>query len=252
MWLDMISASYQPDSGSTESLQISGDYKARGVNCTMWDLTDSEREIACKRFYVIKAFLEKDASLEQLAETHDKSSRTLRYWVAHYRKGGLPALAPKNRSDRGKRRMRTELKALAEAVWLRDPHRPVTSIHRQVAREAESRGLSVPSYDQVLAVVRSIDPSLATFARESIKAHKQKYDLLVRFEADRPNEIWQADHKHLKIWLLAGEGKVRKSWLTAVLDDHSSAVCGYYLGFEAPSSQRTALALRQAIWRKGL
>jgi hypothetical protein len=50
--------------------------------------------------------------------------------------------------------MRDELKALAEALWLREPRRPVSSIHRQVAREAQSPGASAPSYDQVLAVVR--------------------------------------------------------------------------------------------------
>jgi len=111
--------------------------------------------------------------------------------------------------------MREELKALAEALWLREPRRPVSSIHRQVARDAEKREWPVPSYDQVLAVVRSIDPSLATLSREGTKAHKQKYDLLVRFEASRPNEIWQADHKYLKVWLSDGKGKAKKSWLTA-------------------------------------
>src|SRR5665213_3801838 len=29
------------------------------------------------------------------------------------------------------------------------------------------------------------------------------------------------------------------------------AIAGYYLGFDAPSSIRTSLALRQGIWRKG-
>ncbi len=214
-------------------------------------LTDPERRAASERFRVIWPFLEAGVPLKRIAEEQGKSLRTLRYWVALYRKGDIPALAPKPRSDRGKRRMREELKALAEALWLREPRRPVASIHRQVAREARSRGGPVPSYDQVLAVVRSLDPSLATLSREGTRAHKQKYDLLVRFEAARPNEIWQADHKHLKVWLSDGKKKPKKPWLTAILDDHSRAICGYCLGFEAPSSQRTALALRQAIWRKG-
>jgi putative transposase len=36
-----------------------------------------------------------------------------------------------------------------------------------------------------------------------------------------------------------------------VLDDYSRAVAGYALSLHAPSSIQTALALRQAIWRKG-
>ncbi len=56
----------------------------------------------------------------------------------------------------------------------------------------------------------ALNPPLTTLSREGTKAHKQKYDLLVRFEASRPNEIWQADHKHLKIWLSNGKGRPKK------------------------------------------
>jgi len=41
-----------------------------------------------------------------------------------------------------------------------------------------------------------------------------------------------------------------KPWLSVILDDCSRAVAGYFLSFESPSSLNTALALRQAIWRK--
>jgi putative transposase len=51
---------------------------------------------------------------------------------------------------------------------------------------------------------------------------------------------------------LFDENRVEKRpWLTVVLDDYSRALCGYYLSFEAPNAVNTALALRQAIWRKG-
>jgi putative transposase len=60
----------------------------------------------------------------------------------------------------------------------------------------------------------------------------------------------QVDHAQLDIKLLREDGSVGKPWLTIVIDDYSRAVAGYYLGFEAPSSLRTSLALRQGIWRK--
>ena len=47
------------------------------------------------------------------------------------------------------------------------------------------------------------------------------------------------------------DGQIAKPWLTIVIDDYSRAIAGYFLGFDPPSSKRTALALRQAIWRKG-
>ncbi|MBA2784352.1 MAG: helix-turn-helix domain-containing protein [Rubrobacteraceae bacterium] len=72
------------------------------------ELTDPEREAASERFCVIWPFLEAGVPLKRIAEEQGKSLRTLRYWVALYRKGDIPALVPKRkcRSDRGKRRMR--------------------------------------------------------------------------------------------------------------------------------------------------
>jgi putative transposase len=118
--------------------------KAENLGTELAKLTDPQRRAASERFRVIWPFLEGGVPLKRLAEKHGKSVRTLRYWVALYRKGDILALAPKPRSDRGKRRMRDELKALAEALWLREPRRPVSSIHRQVAREAQSPGASAP------------------------------------------------------------------------------------------------------------
>ena len=41
-----------------------------------------------------------------------------------------------------------------------------------------------------------------------------------------------------------------RPWLTLIEDDHSRAVAGYAVNLEAPSALTTALAFRQAIWRK--
>ena len=41
-----------------------------------------------------------------------------------------------------------------------------------------------------------------------------------------------------------------RPWLTIIMDDYSRAVAGYTLFLGAPTALQTALALRQAIWRK--
>lgn len=69
-------------------------------------------------------------------------------------------------------------------------------------------------------------------------------------EAERPNEFWQCDHKQLDLYASDYRGRKGKLWLTAVIDDYSRCVPGYYLGIEPPSSMRIALCLRQAIWYK--
>ena len=69
-------------------------------------------------------------------------------------------------------------------------------------------------------------------------------------ESERPNAIWQADHTLLDIWIWDEKENPVRPWLTVVIDDYSRAIAGYYISFDAPSALQTALALRQAIWRK--
>lgn len=58
-------------------------------------------------------------------------------------------------------------------------------------------------------------------------------------------------HAHQPDALIIGaNGKPDRPWLTAVMDDYSRAICGYTVFTGAPSALNTALALRQAIWRK--
>jgi putative transposase len=71
-----------------------------------------------------------------------------------------------------------------------------------------------------------------------------------RREASKPNQIWQADHTLLDLWVITPSGRPGRPWLTIVEDDHSRAVAGYAVNLGAPSAPTTALAFRQAIWRK--
>jgi len=56
--------------------------------------------------------------------------------------------------------------------------------------------------------------------------------LVHRREASKPNAIWQVDHAQLGIKLVREDGSTARPWLTAVIDDYSRAIAGYYLGFE--------------------
>jgi len=41
-----------------------------------------------------------------------------------------------------------------------------------------------------------------------------------------------------------------RPWLTLIMDDYSRAIAGYTIFLGAPTALQTALALRQAMWRK--
>jgi putative transposase len=87
-------------------------------------------------------------------------------------------------------------------------------------------------------------------AHQGMKAYSESFDLVHRVESEAPNAIWQADHTELDILVRDERGNIRRPWLTIILDDYSRAVAGYMLSFDPPSAIQTALALRQAIWRK--
>jgi putative transposase len=108
----------------------------------------------------------------------------------------------------------------------------------------------MPSYGSVRDIVRRLDPAMLTLAHEGAAAFRDKFELVHRHRADRPNAIWQADHTQLDILILDAGGRPVRPWLTTVLDDHSRVIAGYMAFLGAPSALNTSLALRQAIWRK--
>jgi putative transposase len=102
----------------------------------------------------------------------------------------------------------------------------------------------------VYAVVRALDPGLLTLAHKGSTEYQQQFDLLYRREAERPNEVWLADHTPINLWVRGDAGEPIRPWLTAILDDYSRAVAGYRFSVQPPSTEQTSLTLRQAIWRK--
>ncbi len=214
-------------------------------------LPESERGQSLGRFHILMPFLEDGVPLPRISEESGIPLRTLRRWVSRYRSGHLAGLARQLRADRGHHRLPAQLERFIEGLALQKPRRSVAAIHRQAVAVAEQQGWSQPGYDQVYAVVRQLDPGLVSLAHEGTKGYQRAFDLIHRREASRPNEIWQADHSQLDICLLDERGESARPWLTAILDDYNRALAGYYLTFSAPSSLGTALALHQAIWRKG-
>jgi putative transposase len=214
------------------------------------NLSEEERARALERFRLLRPYLENEATLLEVAGVAGVSLRAARYWIRRYRQEGLVGLARKTRRDKDRPKIAPDLLQLIEGLALRKPPLSAAAIQRQVAMVARDRGEKPPSYSLVYAVVRKIDPALVTLAHEGTKAYCESFDLVHRREADAPNAIWQADHSELDILVKDERGNPRKPWLTIILDDYSRAVAGYYLSHHAPSAIQTALALRQAIWRK--
>jgi len=216
-------------------------------------LSDAERTRALARYGILQPCVEHAVPLTHVARQQGLPLRTVQRWLAQYRQAGLAGLTRRGRSDRGhQRRLRAELKPVIEGFALRKPPPTVAFVHRQVCEVARQHGWPVPTYQSVYRVVKHLDPALLTLAHAGTKAYRTTFDLLYRREAQGPNDIWQADHTLLDLWVQQDGGPPARPWLTVIMDDYSRAVAGYGVSFHAPSAIQTALVLRQAIWRKAI
>jgi transposase InsO family protein len=144
------------------------------------------------------------------------SPSTIRRWVALYDKSGrqLHALRPAPRCDIGASRQVDEDTVLA-LVRLRKakPALPVA----QLIDEMEEKGLVSPGYTLHLSTAYRILKRSGLSGRPGSNPVDRR-----RFEAEFPNDIWQSDVMHGPQVLV--DGKKRKSYLIAFLDDHSRLV----------------------------
>ncbi len=203
-----------------------------------------------ERWRILRLHVEDEVPLASLARDTGISARTLQRWHQLYRDGGGAALDPGRRKDAGTRRTAAETVAFIERLALTRPRPSLAALHRLTVVEAERCCRPGPSYSTVRKIVLALDPALVTLALEGPASYRDHHEIVFRRRADRPNEIWQADHTELDILITGADGKPDRPWLTAVMDDHSRAACGYMVFTGAPSALNTALALRQAIWRK--
>lgn len=142
------------------------------------------------------------------------------------------------------------MEKIIEGFALKKRRLSAAAIHRKVVTIANKLHQVAPSYSSVYRVIQRLAPALVMLVHEGTRAYNEEFDLLHRSEAEAANAVWQADHTLLDIWIMDEKRQPKKPWLTIVLDDFSRAVAGYFLSFSAPSAMQTALALRQAIWRK--
>ena len=170
-------------------------------------LSEADRAEALRRWQVLRAHLEDGVPLARAAAQSGIPHRTLQRWLARYRAGGLAGLGRAARADRGQSRFPEPLRLLVEGLALRTPVPSAAHVHRQVTELAGREGWSVPSYSSVYAIIRGIDPAMATLAHEGSKRYREVFDLVHRREANRPNEIWQADHTLLDLWVVTPSGR---------------------------------------------
>ncbi|KIT14776.1 Mu transposase C-terminal domain-containing protein [Jannaschia aquimarina] len=212
--------------------------------------SDAARGTAMERFRILQPHLDTDVPLTEVARVSGHSIRTLRRWLTRYHDAGLVGLMRRGRSDAGHRKLHADLAHRIEALAVQKPRLSAASIQRRIAEVARADGHPAPSYATVRRVMGALDPAMLCLVHEGPTAYRDRFELIHRHRAERPNAVWQADHTQLDLLILDANGEPARPWLTIVQDDYSRAVAGYSVFLGTPSALQTALALRQAIWRK--
>jgi transposase InsO family protein len=162
-----------------------------------------------KARYLVEAHLVEGRSVAELAAAHGVHRSWVYKLLARYREGGYEALESRSRAPRSSPNATPE-EVVREVVSLREqlPSQGhdcgAQTIAHHLARELDS----VPSVSTIWRILR----------REGLvvpQPQKRPRSSLIRFEADLPNEMWQADVTH---WRLAGGRDVE---ILNMIDDHS-------------------------------
>lgn len=168
---------------------------------------------------------------------------TILRWVKLYKDSGgrLEALANQGRSDNGKSRAIDEETGLA-LIRLRKDF-PKATIARLLS-EMNNRRLVSPGLVLTTATVHRFLRGNGLMKQSQVTPEDRR-----RFEAELPNDLWQSDCMHGP--KVDHQGKNRKTYLIAFIDDHSRLVpyAEFYLSESLASYLK---ALEQALLTRGL
>jgi transposase InsO family protein len=162
-----------------------------------------------KARYLVEAHVLEGRSVSELAAAHGVHRSWIYKLLARYKAGGYGALERRSRAPRS------------------SPHRTpdetvqaIVALRRQLGAEGHDCGAATIAYHLAAQIDRV--PSLSTIwrilKREGLvdpQPHKRPRSSLIRFCAELPNEMWQADVTH---WRLEGEGHAE---ILNMIDDHS-------------------------------
>jgi len=159
--------------------------------------------------YVVDAVVSEGRSAREVARMHGISKTWIYELIKRYREGGYEALEPRSRRPRS-----CPHEASVETV------RAIVQMRAELEAKGHDAGAATIAYH--LKDVLKAPPSRATvwrvLKREGLitpQPQKRPHSSLIRFEAQLPNEMWQAD---VTAWQLA-DGEVVE--IIDVIDDHS-------------------------------
>jgi putative transposase len=194
--------------------------------------------------------------LRAAAEKLGCSVRSIQRLVKKWEAEGLAAFVQEGRQDKGTYRISQAWQDFIIAAYDKGKCTPA-QVAIKVKKKAKAEGQE--KYPSHMTVYRVLAPIIekqeqATNVRNigwrgsrlALKTRDGE-ELVVEYS----NQVWQCDHTRADVLLIDQHGELLgRPWLTTVIDTYSRCIIGLNLGFDAPSAQVVALALRHAILPK--
>ena len=167
------------------------------------------------------------------------SYKTIEKWKSLYKAGGLDALMPTSRKDKGVSRVLSD-EAIAEIYRITEEHPRInaTQIHAHLIKES-----FIPATVSVDAVQRFIRHNDLKSARNPNLRDRKA------FEEDAFGKLWQADTCYFPH--ITEDGKSRRVYCIMIIDDHSRLLVGGEL-FYNDNAYNFQKVLKQAIATYGI
>jgi hypothetical protein len=224
-------------------------------NSTVRDLvsiSDADWQVACRRFNATQQLAKRRGRLQarvaSIAKMFDVTDRTVRRWLATYRKNpDIVALLPKPRGQTvGTRRLRPDTERLLNDVidvWAaKAEHLPIAWILEECKRRTRTARLSMPSRRAIDARLR--DRGLDGLARRQF-APKADAAVVLTPRSRKALAIVQMDHTLVDIMVV--DEVLRQSmgrpWITVAFDIATRVVLGFALRLKHPSRDFSRLAI---------
>lgn len=230
-------------------------------------IVDELNEEAQRKLDIVKSLIEPcdrftyGEKLRDAAEKLGCSVRSVQRLIKRWESEGVAALVSSNRADRGKHRISEFWQDFIIKTYEAGNKGSRRMKPKQVAVRVQAKAREVedpkpPSYKTVLRVLKPIIERKAK--KKSIRSPGWKGSTLSvktrsgeDLSVEYSNHVWQCDHTRADVLLVDQYGELLgRPWLTTVIDTYSRCIMGVNLGFDAPSSQVVALALRHAILPK--
>lgn len=169
------------------------------------------------------------------------SPNTLERWTSRYKADGMEGLLPKEREDKGSTKVLSD-ECISEIYKLKEqfPKLDAVQIHLRLVEEGLLPAVVSSRTVQRFIKAKGLKNPAASGALKDRKAFEEPF-----FGA-----MWQADTCHFP-YVPDSDGKRRRTYLIAIVDDHSRMIVGARLFFE-DNAYNFQKVLKDAIAARGI